>query len=135
MKCLFCSIINKEIAAQIVFEDKNTMAFLDSHPKAPGHTMVVPKNHSENILDLPNQEIEPVFSTVKNVTRKIKSVLVPDGFTIGINQGRAGGQVIDHLHIHIIPRFNNDGGAAIHSVVQNSPESDLETIAEKIRNG
>ena len=117
--CLFCQIINKKIKAEIVYEDNDTLAFLDVRPRAPGHTMVLPKVHSQNILDLPDDKIEPLFAAVKKVTQILKDTHRPDGFTIGINQGQASGQAIDHLHIHIIPRWHNDGGGSIHSVVNN----------------
>ena len=143
MNCLFCNIIKKEIGAEIVYEDGETMVFLDTHPRAPGHVMVVPKFHAENIADLPNEEVGPVFLTVKKITGILSRTFLPrenvqggqrpDGFTIGINQGKASGQVIDHLHTHIIPRFNDDGGKSIHSVVNNPPKESLMEIAERIK--
>ena len=119
--CLFCKIISKEIPAKIVYEDNDAFAFLDNFPRAPGHTMVLPKFHAENILDLPDDKIGPLFAAVKKVTQILKDKHRPDGFTIGINQGQASGQAIDHLHIHIIPRWYSDGGGSIHSVVNNRP--------------
>lgn len=134
MDCLFCKIANKEKSAQIIYEDDRTLGFLDIHPKAPGHTIVISKIHSENILDLPEAEIKPVILTVKKVISKLKAALKPHGFTIAINHGKAAGQVIDHLHIHILPRFDHDGGGSIHSIVNNPPDEVLDTLAEKIRN-
>ncbi len=126
--CLFCKISKKEINAKIIYENENAVAILDVNPRAPGHSMILPKNHTENILELPNGEIKGVFQAVKNVTALLKDKLRPDGFTIGINHGRASGQVVDHLHIHIIPRWGSDGGGSIHSVVDNKPEKSLEEI-------
>ncbi|MBI2025110.1 MAG: HIT family protein [Candidatus Harrisonbacteria bacterium] len=131
--CLFCKIGRKEIASEVIYEDDFTLAFLDVHPKAPGHTMVIPKNHSENLLDLEDNLAAPVLLTVKKVTGILAKAFKPDGFTIGINHGRAGGQVVDHLHIHVIPRFSGDGGKSIHSVVDNPPKEPLKDIAEKIK--
>ena len=133
MECLFCKIINKEIKTEIVYEDDDTLAFLDIHPRAPGHIMVIPKKHAENILDLPDDKIEPVFRAVKKVTEMINKTLSPDGFTIGINHGKVSGQAIDHLHVHIIPRWKNDHGDSIHSVVNNPPKESIKDIADKIR--
>jgi len=133
MDCLFCKIAKKEIGAEIVYEDADTLAFLDVRPRAPGHCMVIPKVHAENILDLFDDKVEPTFLTVKKVTAKLLKALNPQGFTIGINHGSVSGQVIDHLHIHIIPRFENDGGRSIHSVVDNPPKESLKEIADKIR--
>ena len=133
MDCLFCKIANKQIPADLVYEDDKTIAILDIHPRAPGHTMVIPKEHSENILDLKDQNAGPTFLTVKKITAILSKVIKPDGFTIGINHGRASGQVVDHLHIHVIPRFNDDGGSSVHSVVNNPPKESLKEIADKMR--
>lgn len=133
MDCLFCKIINKEFSAEIVYEDENSVAILDVYPKAPGHAMVLPKVHAENILDLPGDKIEGVFMAVKNVTALLKEALSPDGFTIGINHGKVSGQAIDHFHIHIIPRWLNDKGGSIHSVVDNQPTESISEIANKIK--
>jgi len=133
MDCLFCKIINKEIPAEVIYEDENTIAILDIQPRTTGHTMVLPKFHAENILDLPDDKIEGVFQAVKKVTGLLEKSLKPDGFTIGINHGKVSGQTIEHLHIHIMPRWFNDNGGSIHSVVDNPPKEPLEKLAAKIR--
>jgi histidine triad (HIT) family protein len=130
--CFFCKIINKEAPAEIIYEDANAMAFLDIHPKAPGHTMVVPKIHAETILDLPKEEVGKLFGAVKKITELLDKSLKPDGFTIGINHGKVSGQTVEHLHIHIMPRWYNDGGGSIHSVVDNPPKEALKDIKKKI---
>lgn len=131
--CLFCRIVKKEIAAEILYENEDTIAFLDVHPRAPGHTMVIPKDHAENIINLENAKILPTFLTVKKVTDILLKALKPRGFTIGVNHGKISGQTIDHLHIHIIPRFDGDNGGSIHSVVNNPPKESLAEIANKIK--
>lgn len=133
MDCLFCKIGNKAIPADVVYEDDQTVGVLDINPKAPGHTVLMPKAHRETILDMSEQELGPVFSSVKKVVKILQETLSPHGFTIGINQGKAGGQTVDHLHIHVIPRFENDGGGSLHSVVDNRPSESQEAIAAKIR--
>ncbi|MBI4085985.1 MAG: HIT family protein [Candidatus Liptonbacteria bacterium] len=133
MDCLFCKIGNKEIPSEIIYEDDGAFAILDIHPIALGHSMVMPKKHAETILDLGEGELAPLFSAVRNVTKLLQKVLAPDGFTIGINQGKASGQTIEHFHIHIIPRFQNDGGGSIHSVVDNQPKETIREIAERIK--
>jgi histidine triad (HIT) family protein len=132
MDCLFCKIAAKEIPTSIVYEDDATLGILDVHPRSPGHTMVIPKAHAENILDLPPEAVGPVFTAVKKVTSLLQKSLQPDGFTIGVNHGRVSGQTVDHLHIHIMPRWNDDGGGSIHSVVNNPPQESLEEIRTKI---
>lgn len=132
MDCLFCKIARKEFGSAVVYEDGDVLAFLDIHPRAPGHTMVIAKTHSETLLDVPDEAIAPLFKGVKTVTAMLQKALKPDGFTIGINHGKVSGQVIDHLHVHIIPRFKEDGGGSIHTVVSNPPAETLEEIAAKI---
>ncbi len=133
MGCLFCKIVNKTIKAEIVYEDAETLAFLDIHPRAFGHTVIIPKKHAVNILKLEDALIGATFLTVKRVSAILNTALNSDGFTIGINHGRISGQVVDHLHIHVIPRFLNDGGTSIQSVVNNPPQESLTEIAIKIK--
>ncbi len=132
MDCLFCKIAGKTIPSEVIYEDDSVLAFLDIHPLSPGHTLIVPKVHSENILDLPDEEAAKAFVSVKKVTALLSEKLKPKGFTIGINHGRIGGQLVDHLHIHVIPRFEGDGGGSLHSVVKNPPEESLSEIRRKI---
>ncbi len=130
--CLFCRIAAKELSAAVFYEDEATVAFLDIHPRSPGHAMIIPKKHYENIIDLPEAEVGPLFVAVKKVTELLQKTLQPRGFTIGINHGKVSGQEIDHLHVHVIPRYDRDGGGSIHSVVNNPPQESLEEIRSKI---
>lgn len=117
----------------MIYEDGHAFAILDIMPRAPGHTMVIPRKHSVNLLDLPVEEIGPVFEAVQKVAARIKEVLNPDGFTIGINHGGVSGQTVPHLHIHILPRFNGDQGGSVHSVVNNPGKEDIPALAERLR--
>ncbi len=130
--CLFCKIVAKIIPSAIVYEDEHTLAFLDIHPMSAGHTLVIPKVHAENILDLSDTQIGPLFQAVKKVVALLQGRLESKGFTIGINHGRISGQVIDHLHVHIVPRHEGDGGGSLHSVVKNPPQESLEVIQAKL---
>lgn len=131
--CLFCRIGAKELEAETIYEDGLNTAFLDIHPRAPGHAVVIPKSHRESILDVPDEELQGLFSAVKKTVSLLSKVLKPDGFTIGINQGKASGQTVAHLHIHAIPRFSNDKGGSIHSVVDNRSAETVHKTAERIR--
>ncbi len=131
--CPFCKIAAHELPAEVVSEDEHALAFLDIHPLAPGHTMVIPKVHASTLADLPKEEIEPVFKMVRDISKEIGHALGTDSFTIGINQGQASGQTVDHLHVHVIPRFPDDGGKSVHSVVHNPPKESVKETAEKIR--
>jgi len=133
--CLFCKMVRREISSEIIREDEHTLAFLDIRPRAPGHAMVIPKVHAPHLTDLPDAEIGPLFTAVKAVALRLTEILKPDGMTIGMNQGEASGQVVGHLHVHLLPRYDGDGGGAIQSVVGNpGPEVPAE-IAKRLRVG
>ncbi len=132
MDCLFCKIAKKEIASRVIYEDQDTLAFLDIHPIAPGHAVVIPKEHVGTLLELDDARVGPFFTSVKVVMRLLERALAPDGFTIGANHGESAGQLVNHLHVHVIPRFHNDGGKSLHSVVSNPPKEGLDEIYRKI---
>jgi len=108
-ECIFCKIINKEIPSNIIYEDDKTLAFLDNHPVNNGHTIVISKKHFENILDLEKSYLNACFETVQKISKAVKEGVNAEGFNILMNNLKASGQVIFHTHIHIIPRFENDG--------------------------
>lgn len=131
--CVFCKIGAKEIKGEIIYEDEHAFAILDIVPRTKGHVMVIPKIHAPTLLDLPDGEIGPLFQAVKKVAARLKEVLSPDGFTIGINHGDVSGQTVKHLHIHVLPRWNGDKGTSIHSVVNNPPQEELSALAAKLK--
>ena len=130
--CLFCKIAAKTIPAKIVYENDCVIAFLDVAPRAEGHTMVISKYHAPTLIALPDDEIAPLFGAVKEVAELLMAGLCPDGITIGLNQGRASGQEVDHLHIHLMPRWDGDGGSSVQSVVNHPPKASLEEVQKKI---
>lgn len=134
MDCLFCRILRGELSAETVYEDDHAIAFLDVSPRVPGHTIVIPRHHSPSLVELPAAEVGRLFEAVQKVAAKVLRAMGADGLTIGINQGAASGQTVKHLHVHILPRFNGDGGGSIHSVVENVPRESLSEIAKKIKN-
>jgi histidine triad (HIT) family protein len=131
--CIFCKIANHEISDNIIYENRDTVAFLDIHPRSPGHTVIIPKEHAANVLELSEESAGAIFLTIKEITGILDRALSPDGFTTGINHDEAFGQTINHLHIHIFPRYKGDNGSSIHSVVNNPPTESLEEIKEKIK--
>jgi histidine triad (HIT) family protein len=133
MECFFCKLAQGEISPKTIYEDDNTLAFLDIHPRSKGHTLVIPKKHAAHILDLPSEDVSYVFQTVKRVTGMIQDALHPDGFTIGINHGSSAGQEVQHLHVHIMPRWEGDKGYAIQHVVENPSEISLEEVQKIIK--
>ena len=133
MDCLFCKIVVQEIPAYRIYEDATALAFLDIHPKAPGHAMIIPKVHAEKLSDLAEEYVGPLFLAVRRVARVIRERLDADGLTIGINEGRASGQAVEHLHVHVLPRFEGDGGGSLHSIVENFPKESLEALQKKLQ--
>lgn len=132
MDCIFCKLVKKEIPVLPVYEDEATVAFLELNPSAPGHTMVILKKHGNNILEYSQDELGTLMGSVQKVATKIESALQPDSITIGINHKERRG--VPHLHVHLIPRWENDKGHVIQGVVHNKPEESREVLAEKIRN-
>lgn len=131
-ECIFCRIIKGDVPNYTVYEDENMLAFLDIFPHAKGHTVVIPKRHVETYFDLSEGELAKLSTGVKKAMEKIQTVLQPDGFNVGWNQKPAGGQVIPHLHIHIFPRYEGDGGGSMHSITKKW-EGDVGEIAKKFK--
>ena len=127
--CIFCKIINGEIPNYTVYEDGQVLAFLDINPLAKGHTVVIPKIHAETLLDLDDKLINHLFLAIKKVMKKLDTKINPDGYNVGWNHGEAGGQVVVHLHVHVIPRWKGDGGGNIHSIVKNPGDMSVEGVA------
>ncbi len=128
MDCLFCKIATGVIPSYKVYEDDRSRAFLDIHPLAKGHTLVIPKMHGGTILDLPEDEVAHFFRAVQKTTARVKEVIKPDGFTLGVNHEI--GQAVPHLHVHIIPRWHGDSGINIHDVVRAGSDLPVEEVAK-----
>ena len=108
MDCIFCDIVNREELAEILFENERVLAFLDIRPVNYGHTLVIPKKHFNNFLDVPQNYMNELIRITQVMSSAIKTGLKADGFNVIINSGVAAGQTVDHFHFHIIPRFRND---------------------------
>ncbi len=131
--CLFCSIIKKEKPSFTIYEDDAVVAFLDIFPHAPAHTVVIPKRHMETVLDMQPEEMQTFWVGVNQTIKLLQKTLHPHGFTIGINHGKVSGQAVEHLHIHILPRFEGDGGGSMHSVIKNPGTKTPEEMYEEIK--
>ena len=132
MDCVFCKIGKGKIPCSKVMEDKENLAFLDIHPHAPGHTVVIPKAHAETIFDMEDTKVKGLFLLVKKVMKKLER-LEPEGFNVGWNHLEAGGQVVPHLHIHILPRFKGDGGGSMHSIIKNPGKKSVEEVGRGLK--
>ena len=107
--CVFCKIVKGVIPSSRIYEDDEFLAFLDIAPVNPGHTLIVPKVHCKNLLDFPKSEETDLMEFIKKIAGAIIKAVKADGFNLGLNNGRAAGQVVEHAHFHIIPRFSGDG--------------------------
>jgi len=108
-ECIFCKIVAGEIPSAKIYEDEDVVAFLDINPTTKGHTLVVPKKHVATFLEADDEVIERLIKVSRDVGKAIVKAMNADGLNIGINNGKAAGQIIFHLHFHLIPRYANDG--------------------------
>lgn len=106
--CIFCKIISGSIPSFKVYEDEYTLAFLDISPVNHGHTLVVPKKHFKNMEAIPQEELNKVMATVKIVGQAIKEKLSAASYNVSENNDREAGQIVPHIHFHVIPRFGKD---------------------------
>jgi histidine triad (HIT) family protein len=135
--CIFCSIVAGDIPARVVYEDDETLAFLDANPLAPGHTLVIPRAHHERLTDLDDDTASAVFQALYDLTGAVEAGVDADGSNVAFNNGEAAGQEVPHVHGHIIPRFENDGGSPVHAVAGERPDlsdDELDDIAADIQN-
>jgi len=105
--CLFCKIARGEIAARLVFESDDCLAFLDHRPVFPGHSLLVPKKHYETLTDLPAELIEPFFSAAQKLARAVEQGMEAHGTFVAMNNRVS--QSVAHLHLHVVPRRRKDG--------------------------
>lgn len=108
-ECVFCKIVAGVLPALVVVKDEVGMAFLDIGPLADGHLLLVPINHYANLSDMPGEEIASLVSHVPRLGKALLTVTGADGFNMLVNEGRVAGQVVPHVHFHLIPRVAGDG--------------------------
>jgi histidine triad (HIT) family protein len=128
---IFAKIIRREIPADIVYEDEDTLAFLDINPVNPGHTLVIPKKWARNVLDIDEKSWLSLMKTVRTLAKAIKEATDADGINIDINNEEAAGQIIFHTHVHIIPRFKGD--SHVTRPHKEYAPGEATTVAEEIR--
>ncbi len=124
--CIFCKIVDKEIPAKIIFENNLTLAFLDISPISKGHTVVISKNHYSHLEDIADSVLVEIYLIVKKVATLIHKKLEIDGYNILQNNFIAAGQMINHFHVHVIPRNLNDEKLSIK--IPRNPASEEELI-------
>ena len=127
--CIFCKISKGEIPCDKIYEDEISLAFLDINPVNLGHALVIPKEHFQNIYDLPENIAAHLIKIAKKIGIALKKI-GSDGTNITTNNGEAAGQIIFHSHIHVIPRFINDNLS--HWPTKKYKEGEVKKIIEKI---
>ena len=127
--CIFCKIIKGEIPCTKIYEDKNTITFLDINPVTPGHLLVVPKSHHETIEETPEEVLSTTIAVVKKVIIALDKL--NEGTNIGVNNKIAAGQLVPHVHFHLIPRNKGDG--LKHWGSKKYAKDEAEAIADKIK--
>ena len=130
--CIFCKMAAGQVPVTKIYEDEIVLAFLDIGPVSDGHTLVIPKQHFEKLHDCPPQLLGQVCSCLGRIARAVEVAMSSDGYNVLCNNGRAAGQLVEHLHFHIIPRNSGDG------VFNRWPaykyqQGKIEEIAAKIR--
>ncbi len=134
MDCIFCKIITKDIPSKILYEDDDTISFLDAFPVTKGHTLVIPKEHHAKIQDLPSDVNQKLFGTVHKMTKKVDSL---EGSTlIAIHNGKESGQEVPHVHVHLIPRSKNDSAGPVHSMFKDKielTESEIDSLYDTLK--
>lgn len=134
--CIFCKIVRNEVPASIVYQDEAVIAFLSNRPVNVGHMLVAPKRHYENIYEIPEEEAAHLFKIAKRISKAVRDATDAEGIRIVQNNGEAAGQVVFHLHVHVIPmkphnRFSHDG--AFRDPTSPRDAVDLERDAQEIR--
>ncbi|MEK9201857.1 MAG: HIT family protein [Patescibacteria group bacterium] len=131
--CIFCKIIRKEIPATHIYEDEHVIAFLDIKPNNLGHSLVVPKEHFPNIYTTPDEVLSRLIAATKKVAIAVKKGVAADGINIANNNEPDAGQLVFHTHIHVIPRYKDDGYKHWPAKTNYTPEQ-MKEAAEKIKN-
>ena len=130
--CIFCKLANKDIPTNIIYEDDRFTVILDASPATKGHALILPKNHAANIYELPDEDASAVFVLAKKLATKMTEILHCDGFNIVQNNGEVAGQTVFHFHMHLIPRYLNDGNQdkLTWNHAEFTPEESAEIAAE-----
>ncbi len=131
--CLFCKIVAGQIPNYTVVETPDALAFLDIFPCVDGHVVVIPKTHAATLLELPTEKVGPLYEAVQTAMKRVQEVMGCDGFSVGWNHGEAGGQAVPHLHVHILPRWNKDGGGNMHSLIKAPTKTPVAEMAAKFK--
>lgn len=130
--CIFCKIANGEIPSKTIYEDENFRVILDLGPATKGHALILPKVHADNLYELPEEVATKVLMVAKQVALKMKDNLKCDGLNLVQNNGETAGQTVMHFHMHMIPRYVDDG-QQINWIPGQPTQDEQEAVANQIR--
>lgn len=131
--CIFCKILEGEIPSFTVYEDELFKVIMDRFPAAPGHVLIIPKKHHENIFDMPANVATAIYPLARKMARVLKEAVGAEGINIVQNNGEAAGQAVFHFHLHVIPRHKADGVQINRTSNGDTTLEELEVVAKKIK--
>jgi len=130
--CIYCKIIAGEVPSYCIYEDDLFKVLLDIYPSTVGHTLIIPKEHAANIFELGERQAAALMPLAKKIAIALKNLLNCDGMNILQNNGETAGQTINHYHMHLIPRYKDDG-VIMEWAVQNPTPEDFKKILDNIK--
>ena len=132
--CIFCKIVAGELPSQIVDSDERTIAFMDISPATPGHALVIPRAHSEDLMSVPEEDLIATMLAVRRLAQRMRETIQPDGVNVLNSCGRAAWQTVFHFHVHVIPRYHDDPLELPWVPSAGDPEQ-IAAVADRIRGG
>lgn len=130
--CIFCKIANGEIPSRTVYEDEDFRAILDLGPATKGHTLILPKDHAANLYELPDETAKKLLPVAKKVAALLQERLGCEGLNLVQNNGELAGQTVMHFHLHVIPRYADDGQKILWAPTEPSAE-ELDEVLKKLQ--
>jgi histidine triad (HIT) family protein len=131
--CVFCRILAGELPATRLYEDEDVLAFLDIAPINKGHLLVIPKRHHRSLTELAPEQVGRLFAAAARLGRALVRAVQADGFNLLLSNGTVAGQVVPHVHVHLIPRFPDDGIRLPARALRYTDDAERDAIAAEIR--
>jgi histidine triad (HIT) family protein len=133
-ECIFCKILAGELPGTIVDEDERTVAFMDINPATPGHALVIPRAHSKDLLDIPDDDLSACMLAARRLAKRMEETLDPEGFNILNCCGTAAWQTVFHFHLHVVPR-NSDDPLELPWIPKPGDPEDIKRVGSTIKGG
>ena len=131
-ECIFCDMIEGKLSCNIIYQDADCLVILDKYPIDHGHSLIITKKHYEKIIDMSIDEVSKLFSKIPKIANAIIKATNADAFSIAQNNGKAAKQIVPHVHIHVIPRYNSTG--TLWTKRKIISDNELSELAQKIKN-